>query len=145
MKFRLTMWSRFAFFVVAAMAIGFAKTDDLALTSKVVAWLSPLLLLVGYSSISQSAVATRGEKLVAYGWLAVRRVMSFTGAALFFTAAVNTMVVGPLALGRLVGAAGLGALSVLLAWFGVYGEGRDSHRKRVARYDSTRLNQTQDD
>ncbi len=139
------MWPRFALFVVAAMVIGFAKTGDLTVTSKVVAWLSPLFLLAGYFSSRQRDVATRAEKLVAYGWLAVRRLFCFTGAALIFAATVTTMVVGPLELDRLVGAVVLGALSVFLAWFGMYGEGRDGHRKRMARYDPARLKETQDD
>lgn len=139
------MWLRFALFVAAAMVIGFVKTGDLALTTKVVAWLSPIFLVAGYFSSRQRAVATRGEKLVAYGWLAVRRLFCFTGSALFLAAAFTTVVVGPLELGRLVGAAGLGALSVFLAWSGMYGEGRDSHRKRMARYDPARIKEAQDD
>jgi uncharacterized membrane protein len=139
------MWSRFTLFVMAAMAIGFAKTGDLALTSKVVAWLSPIFLLASYFSSRLGAVATRSEKLVAYGWLAVRRFFCFAGAVLFFAVAVTTVVVGPLELDRLVGAAGLGALSVYLAWAGIFGEGRDSHHKRMARYDPARLTETQNE
>ena len=139
------MWVRFAIYVVVAMVIGVAKTGDLALASKVVAWLSPLFLLTSYFSFNQRSAVARGEKLVAYGWLAVRRLICFTGAALIFTAAVTTGVDGPFELSRLAGAIGLGAISVLLAWFGVYGEGRDSHRKRMARYDSARLKETQND
>ncbi|MDO8374627.1 MAG: hypothetical protein Q7T39_22080 [Polaromonas sp.] len=132
------MWLRFVFLAVAAMAIGYVKTGDLSLTTKVVAWLSPIFLLASYFLFRQGTVATRGERLVAYGWLSVRRLLCFTGAALFFAAAVTTVVVGPFEMDKLIGVVGLGALSVFLTWVGIYGEGRDSHRKRMARYEESK-------
>lgn len=139
------MWPRFTFLAAVALVIGFLKTEDLAFAAKVVAWLSPIFLLASYFSSRPRAAPTRGEKLVAYGWLAVRRLFCFAGAALFLVAAVTTVIGGSPDLGRFIGAAGLGALSVFLAWSGVYGEGRDSHRKRMARYDSVGRNSAKDD
>jgi hypothetical protein len=129
------MWLRFALFSIAAMVVGFVKTGDLSLTTKVIAWLSPIFLLASYFSSRKGVVATRGEQLTAYAWLTLRRLLCFTGAALFFAAAVTTLVIGPLDMARLLGAIAIGGLSVFLIWFGIYGEERHSHRKRMARYD----------
>ena len=129
------MWSRFAFCVGAAMVIGFAKSGDLLLTAKVVAWLTPIFLLASYFSSKKGVASTRGERVIAYGWLTIRRFFCFAGAALFFAAALSVTVLEPLTTDLLIGAIGVVALSVFLVWFGMYGEERHGHIKRMERYD----------